>query len=60
MKTEQKGAAKANKHGHLKGSKSGIQFKKLTPQELVEFNTRRANGESEEAIAADFKRRRRD
>lgn len=57
-KTDQKQAAKA-KHGHLSGSKSGIQFKKLSPSELAEFNTRRANGESEEAIAADFKRRKR-
>lgn len=48
-----------NKTKERKGAKIDVPFKQLTPAELVEFNTRRANGEDESAIAADFKRRRR-
>lgn len=47
------------KHQQPKGSKSGIPFKKLTTTELAEFTARRAAGESEAAIAADLKRRKR-
>ncbi len=58
MSKKDKDEAK-NKHQHLKGSKSGVQFKKMSSTELVEFTARRAAGESEIAIAADFKRRKR-
>jgi hypothetical protein len=47
------------KHGHLKGSKNGMAFKKLNATEMAEFMARRAAGESETAIAADLKRRKR-
>lgn len=55
-----KKAVKENpKHVHQKGAKSDIPFKKMSPTELSEFNTRRAAGEDEATIAADLKRRKR-
>ena len=47
------------KHQHLRGSKSGVSFKKMSSTEMAEFTARRAAGESETAIAADLKRRKR-
>lgn len=49
----------AKKHQQQHGSKAGLQFKKLSPTELVEVMARRAAGETESAIAADLKRRKR-
>lgn len=47
------------KHAHLKGSKNGMAFKKLSGAEMAEFMARRAAGETEAQIAADLKRRKR-
>ncbi|MDB5101086.1 MAG: hypothetical protein JWM80_5507 [Cyanobacteria bacterium RYN_339] len=58
MSKHEKEAEKA-KHQHLKGSKSGMPFKKLSATEMAEFTARRAAGESEMQIAADLKRRKR-
>ena len=46
---------KANQH---KGAKLNVSFKKMTPTEVTEFTARRAAGEDEAAIIADFRRRK--
>ena len=56
-KSPPKDNGKTTHHG--KGGKSEISFKKMSSTELAEFTARRAAGESESAIAADFKRRKR-
>ena len=60
-KREAKQEAKKQQHQHQQqhGSKAGLQFKKLSSTELVEVMARRAAGETESAIAADLKRRKR-
>lgn len=47
------------KPSHQKGAKLDIRFKKMSATEVAEFTTRRANGEDEAAIVADFRRRKR-
>jgi hypothetical protein len=42
-----------------KGPKLDISFKKMSPTEVGEFTARRAAGEDEAAIIADFRRRKR-
>jgi hypothetical protein len=54
-----KAVKETGKFQHQKAPRADIPFKKMTPSELAEFNTRRAAGEDEAAIAADFKRRKR-
>jgi hypothetical protein len=47
------------KPSHKKGEKLQISFKKMSPTEVSEFTARRAAGEDEAAIVADFRRRKR-
>jgi hypothetical protein len=47
------------KPNHRKGAKLDIRFKKMSPTEVAEFTARRAAGEDEAAIVADFRRRKR-
>lgn len=47
------------KPNQQKGHKLDISFKKMTPTEVTEFTARRAAGEDEAAIIADFRRRKR-
>ena len=55
-----KKAMKENgKPNHRKGAKVDIQFKRMSPTEVTEFTARRAAGEDEAAIIADFRRRKR-
>lgn len=42
-----------------KAPKFDISFKKMTPTEVSEFTARKAAGEDEAVIIADFKRRKR-
>lgn len=42
-----------------KGAKLDISFKKMSPTEVTEFTSRRAAGEDEAVILADFRRRKR-
>ena len=46
------------KGNHHKGSKVDVRFKKMSPDEVAEFTTRRAAGEDEAKIIADFRRRK--
>ena len=48
-----------SKPNHHKGSKVDVRFKKMSPDEVVEFTTRRAAGEDEAKIIADLRRRKR-
>lgn len=47
------------KPNHRKGAKLDIRFNKMSPTEVAEFTARRAAGEDEAAIVADFRRRKR-
>ena len=51
-------AMKDNKGHDRKGAKLDIRFKKMSPTEVAEFTARRAAGEDEAAIVADFRRRK--
>lgn len=55
-KKVEKEKVKPNQH---KGHKLDVSFKKMTPTEVTEFTARRAAGEDEAAIIADFRRRKR-
>jgi hypothetical protein len=50
---------KDGNRNHKKGAKLDISFKKMSPTEVSEFTARRAAGEDEAAIIADFRRRKR-
>lgn len=54
-----KKAVKDNPKNARKGPKVDISFKKMTPTEVSEFTARKAAGEDEAAIIADFRRRKR-
>jgi hypothetical protein len=47
------------KPNQRKGAKLDIRFNKMSPTEVAEFTARRAAGEDESAIVADFRRRKR-
>lgn len=53
-----KNAKEKDKAHQKKGAKLDIRFNKMSPTEVAEFTARRAAGEDEAAIVADFRRRK--
>ncbi|MNS59725.1 hypothetical protein D3C72_926900 [compost metagenome] len=54
-----KATREKEKPSQRKGAKLDIRFNKMSPTEVAEFTARRAAGEDESAIVADFRRRKR-